>query len=35
MTFGSPGAVDRLLPVRILDIANPAMPRNDSSRTTS
>src|SRR3984957_1368718 len=35
MTFGSPGAVDSLLPVRILDIANPARPRNDSTRTTS
>jgi len=39
MTFGSTGAVVSLLPARILDIildiANPAMPRNDSTRTTS
>src|SRR3984885_15447473 len=39
MTFGSTGAVVSLLPVRILEIileiANPAMPRNDSTRTTS
>jgi len=35
MTFGSPVAVDSWLPFRILDIANPANPRNDSTRTTS